>query len=95
MTQNDDFVIETHRLSKSFGDVRALQNIDLNVPIHSIFGFLGPNGAGKTTLMKTLLGLSRPPYGNATISGLTSCETVYPSASASVTCRSNHGSSII
>jgi ABC-2 type transport system ATP-binding protein len=69
MTQPVDNVIKTNGLSKSFGDVQALQNVDLRVPRHSIFGFLGPNGAGKTTLMKTLLGLIRPTSGSGTIFG--------------------------
>ena len=69
MTQPDDFVIKTRGLSKSFGEVRALQGVNLRVPRHSIFGFLGPNGAGKTTLMKVLLGLSRPTSGSGTIFG--------------------------
>lgn len=69
MTQPIENVIETHNLTKSFGDVHALQGVNLNVPCHSIFGFLGPNGAGKTTLMKTLLGLSRPTSGSGTIFG--------------------------
>ncbi len=69
MTQPDHFVIETRNLSKSFGNVQALHNVNLNVPRHSIFGFLGPNGAGKTTLMKVLLGLIRPTAGNGTIFG--------------------------
>ncbi len=69
MIQTSDYVIETHGLSKSFGDVQALRGVDLSVPRHSIFGFLGPNGAGKTTLMKLLLGLSRPTGGSASIFG--------------------------
>lgn len=69
MTQPVDNVIKTNGLSKSFGKVQALRNVDLRVPRHSIFGFLGPNGAGKTTLMKTLLGLSRPTSGSGTIFG--------------------------
>ena len=69
MAQTNDFVIQTDRLSKSFGEVRALQSVDLRVPPHSIFGFLGPNGSGKTTLMKILLGLSRPTSGTGTIFG--------------------------
>lgn len=69
MNNKIEFVIETQGLSKSFGDVQALRNVDLKVPRHSIFGFLGPNGAGKTTLMKILLGLSRPTAGNGTIFG--------------------------
>jgi ABC-2 type transport system ATP-binding protein len=62
-------VIETHGLSKSFGNVQVLQNINLSVPENSIFGFLGPNGAGKTTLIRLLLGLSRPTSGGGTIFG--------------------------
>lgn len=69
MYQPDQFVIETNSIRKTFGTVQALQNVDLKVPRHSIFGFLGPNGAGKTTLMKILLGLSRPTSGNGSIFG--------------------------
>jgi ABC-2 type transport system ATP-binding protein len=69
MNQPDKFVIETVNLTKSFGDEKALQNVNLMVPRHSIFGFLGPNGAGKTTLMKVLLGLIRPTTGSGTIFG--------------------------
>lgn len=64
-----DFIIETSDLSKHFGDVVALDGLDLTVPRHSIFGFLGPNGAGKTTTMKLLLGLIRPSRGRAAIFG--------------------------
>ena len=62
-------IIETHGLSKSFGSIQALQNVNLSVPKNSIFGFLGPNGAGKTTLIKLLLGLSKPTSGSGTIFG--------------------------
>ena len=62
-------VIETKGLNKSFAGVSALQDLDLIVPQHSIFGFLGPNGAGKTTTMKLLLGLIRPTSGGGTIFG--------------------------
>jgi len=50
-----NFVIETHNLSKRYGDVLALDGLSLTVPQNAIFGFLGPNGAGKTTAMKLLL----------------------------------------
>lgn len=70
MFQNNINVIEIHGLSKTFGDVRALNGVDLSVPQNSIFGFLGPNGAGKTTTMKILLGLAQPTRGKGTIFGL-------------------------
>lgn len=69
MNQVDSAVIRTHGLSKSFGEILALQSVDLAVPRNSIFGFLGPNGAGKTTLMKILLGLVQPDSGGGTIFG--------------------------
>lgn len=67
MNKNEELVIETHNLCKSFGEVHALQNLNLRVPRQSIYGFLGPNGAGKTTLMKILLGLIRPTAGSGAI----------------------------
>jgi len=69
MTQTEEYVIQTSSLSKSFGPLQALVNVDLMVPRNSIFGFLGPNGAGKTTMMKVLLGLCRPTGGRGTIFG--------------------------
>lgn len=64
-----DLVIETNNLGKHFGDVRAVDGLQLAVPRNSIFGFLGPNGAGKTTTMKMLLGLARPTQGSGRIFG--------------------------
>ncbi len=60
-------VIQTRGLTKTFGDITALHNLDLNVPENSIFGFLGPNGAGKTTAIKLLLGLVHPTSGGGQI----------------------------
>jgi ABC-2 type transport system ATP-binding protein len=65
----NDLVIRTQGLSKTYGDVEALKNLDLQVPQKSIFAFLGPNGAGKTTTIKLLLGLIRPTSGGGTIFG--------------------------
>ena len=62
--------IETHGLSKRFGRVLALENLDLAVPRGSIFGFLGPNGAGKTTTLRLLTGLAQPSSGSATVAGV-------------------------
>jgi len=56
-------------LAKSFGDLRAVDGIDLIVPRGMIFAILGPNGAGKTTLMRMLATLSRPDSGSATVMG--------------------------
>ena len=65
-------VIRAVGLTKTFGQVNAIQGIDLTVPQNSIVGFLGPNGAGKTTAIKLLLGLSRPTGGTATLFGMDS-----------------------
>jgi len=62
-------VISLDALSKSYGDVRAVDNLTLNVHAGAIFGFLGANGAGKTTTMRMLCGLVRPSSGRATIGG--------------------------
>jgi ABC-2 type transport system ATP-binding protein len=66
------WVIDTRGLSKSFKQIAALKDLDLQVPQHSIFGFLGPNGAGKTTTIKLLLGLIRPTSGSAKVFGIDS-----------------------
>lgn len=63
------YVIETMNLSKSYGDVNALNSLNLKVPKNSIFAFLGPNGAGKTTTIKLLLGLTHPTGGGAEVLG--------------------------
>lgn len=62
-------VIETTGLRKAFGNVLALDGLDLRVPAGSIFGCLGPNGAGKTTSIRILLGLLRPDAGVAVVLG--------------------------
>ena len=67
--KNNDLVINTQGLSKSYGDIHALKNLDLKVPKNSIFAFLGPNGAGKTTTIKLLIGLTRPTSVGGTIFG--------------------------
>jgi len=57
-------------LSKDYGGVHALQDLDLTVAEGEVFGYLGPNGAGKTTTIRLLLGLARPSRGRAEIFGL-------------------------
>ena len=63
-------VIETERLTKSYGPHRGIIDLDLEVAEGEIFGFLGPNGAGKTTTMRVLLDLIRPTSGRATVFGI-------------------------
>ena len=56
-------------LTRVFGDVRAVDGLDLEVPAGTVFGFLGPNGAGKTTTIRLLLGLLEPTAGRAIVLG--------------------------
>jgi ABC-2 type transport system ATP-binding protein len=65
-------VIETERLTKSYGRDRGIEDITLEVEKGEAFGFLGPNGAGKTTTIRTLLDLLHPTSGSARIFGLDS-----------------------
>jgi len=62
-------IIQTEGLTKRFGQVTALDGVDLAVPEGSICGFLGPNGAGKTTTLKILLGLLAQSEGSAKLFG--------------------------
>ena len=61
--------IETHGLTKFYGDVRGIEGVSLSVDEGAFFGFIGPNGAGKSTLIRTLLGLISPTGGKAEIFG--------------------------
>ena len=62
--------IRTEGLSKRYGPVRALEDLDLEVAKGEVVGYLGPNGAGKTTTIRLLLGLAKPTAGRAEIFGL-------------------------
>jgi ABC-2 type transport system ATP-binding protein len=66
---SNEIAIMTQGLTKSYGRVRALRGIDLEVRRGEIFGFLGPNGAGKTTTIRCLLDLIRPDGGMARVLG--------------------------
>lgn len=61
--------IECRGLSKHYGEVKALDNLNLDIEESRVFGFLGPNGAGKTTTVKLLTGLSTPTAGKAFVAG--------------------------
>lgn len=62
--------VETIGLTKRYGDTAALVDVNLRIPIGTIFGYLGPNGAGKTTTIRLLVGLLRPNAGRASVLGL-------------------------
>ena len=67
---NENLVaLETISLSKNFGKVKAVDNLDLIVKKGEIFGFLGPNGAGKTTTIKLMTGLLKPTSGTVRVMG--------------------------
>ena len=65
-----DLAVETSGLTRDFGSFRAVDGIDLAVPVGSFYGFLGPNGAGKSTTIKCLTGLLKPSSGTMRILGL-------------------------
>ena len=67
---NDQSVIHTEGLTKHYGDVKAVVNLNLDIRAGEIFGFLGPNGSGKTTTIRTMLDEIRPTAGRASILGL-------------------------
>ncbi|MEV0611912.1 ATP-binding cassette domain-containing protein [Nonomuraea sp. NPDC050404] len=62
-------MIEFHRVTKAYNEVRALDDVSFTVRPGTVTGFLGPNGAGKSTAMRILAGLSRPTSGSATVFG--------------------------
>jgi len=62
--------IETHHLTRDYGDLRAVDDLNLQVNQGELFAFLGPNGAGKTTTIRLLTGLIRPTEGRAIVDGL-------------------------
>src|SRR5215208_152149 len=64
-----EFAIQTEGLRKSFGDVHAVDGVDLQVPQGRVLGLLGPNGAGKTTTVRILTTLLRPDGGTARVAG--------------------------
>lgn len=64
-------VIETHALTKRYGTVNRVEQLNLHIPKGCVYGFLGPNGAGKSTTLKMVLGLVHPTQGRVTLLGQT------------------------
>jgi ABC-2 type transport system ATP-binding protein len=64
---NGEFAIEARGLTKRFGDLVAVSQLDLDVPRGEIYGFLGPNGSGKSTTIRMLCGLLMPSDGKAVV----------------------------
>jgi ABC-2 type transport system ATP-binding protein len=64
-----DYVIEAHGLRKAYGDVVAVENVDLVVERGRVYGALGPNGSGKSTTVRMLLGLAKPDNGEVRLFG--------------------------
>ncbi|OPJ64636.1 ABC transporter ATP-binding protein [Clostridium oryzae] len=57
-------LLKLNHVSKQFGNLSVIENLNFTVPEHSVFGFIGKNGAGKTTTMKMILGFLKPSCGN-------------------------------
>ena len=65
-----ELAIQTQKLTRTFGNLTAVDSIDLRVAAGQFFGFLGPNGAGKSTTIKILTGLLAPTSGSMQLLGL-------------------------
>ncbi|MDZ7643144.1 MAG: ABC transporter ATP-binding protein [Woeseiaceae bacterium] len=70
MGTDSDVAIEARGLTKRFGDLVAVDHLDLSVPRSRIYGFLGPNGSGKSTTIRMLCGLLTPTSGSASVLGV-------------------------
>lgn len=66
----EDVAIRAHGLTKRFGDLVAVNQVDLEVPRRHVYGFLGPNGSGKSTTIRMLCGLLTPTAGEIDVLGL-------------------------
>lgn len=73
MTAGNNYLLETVDLCKKYGDLVAVDNLNLRVEEGIVYGLLGPNGAGKTTTILMLLGLTEPTSGQALVNGYEPC----------------------
>ena len=62
-------MVEVRNLTKTFAQVRALDDLSLTVPEGAVYGLVGPNGAGKSTLIRHITGIFRPDSGTVTVGG--------------------------
>ena len=66
---SESYAVDVESVTKSFGQLHALDGVTLKVRQGEIYGLLGPNGAGKTTLIRAILGLVAPGSGSVTVLG--------------------------
>jgi ABC-2 type transport system ATP-binding protein len=71
---SEEVIINIENLSRTYGKVEGIRNINLKIHRGEVFGFLGPNGSGKTTTINILLGLVAPSSGKTSIFGMDSCK---------------------
>lgn len=69
MTEPLKYAVELNGITKRYGEFTAVKEIDLAVPVGSIYGFLGPNGAGKTTTIRMILDIVKPTSGSLAVLG--------------------------
>jgi ABC-2 type transport system ATP-binding protein len=67
-----ELALELRSVSKHYGDLKAVQEVDISVPKGAIYGFLGPNGAGKTTTIRMILDIVKPTSGTISVLGASS-----------------------
>jgi ABC-2 type transport system ATP-binding protein len=72
---NDEVAVRLASVTKEFGKLRAVSELDLQVPRGSLYGLLGPNGSGKTTTIRMIMGILRPDTGSVSLLGSDPAET--------------------